>query len=69
MRSREEIETRLNWLVAFLAYADPSDESVIRAHARALDMIWVLFPALNLDESLVLLKTMVTKKETPSLLA
>lgn len=39
MRSREEIETRLNHLVAFLAYADPSDESVVRAHARALDNI------------------------------
>ena len=68
MRSHEEIETRLKWLVAFLAYADPAEESVVRAHARALDMIWVLFPSLSLDDSLALLKTMVTEKEAPSIL-
>ncbi len=69
MRSREEITTRLNNLVAFLAYADPADESVVRAYARALDLVWVLYPELSLDEGLALLKTMIAEKEAPSILA
>ena len=66
MRSREEIEGRLDKLAAFLAYADPADESIVRAHARALDLVWVLFSSLTFDETRNYLDSLIRKKEDPA---
>lgn len=55
MRSREEIEQRLSRLIHYLAVAEGIDDMGIRIHARALDLVWVLYPALDFEEALRLL--------------
>lgn len=52
VRERAEIEERLKGLVRFLATADPADDSSARAHARALDLVWVLYPAFDITEEI-----------------
>lgn len=63
MRDRTEIEERLAGLVRFLAWADPADDSVARAHARALDLVWVLYPALGLTEQIDHLAGLIAAQE------
>lgn len=65
VRDRKEIEERLAGLVRFLAWADPADDSVARAYARALDLVWVLYPALGLTEQISHLAGLIAAQETP----
>lgn len=63
VRDRTEIEERLKGLVKFLATADPADDSSARAHARALDLVWVLFPALSLTEQIDYLAGLIAAQQ------
>lgn len=63
VRDRKEIEERLAGLVRFLAYADKSQDSTARAHARALDLVWVLYPALSLQEQMNHLVGLISAQE------
>lgn len=65
VRDRKEIEERLAGLVRFLAWADPADDSVVRAHARARDLAWVLLPALGLTEQIDYLRGLILAQENP----
>lgn len=66
VRDRKEIEERLKGLVRFIANADPADDSVARAHARALDLAWVLYPALDLTEQVSYLAGLIAAQENPN---
>jgi hypothetical protein len=50
MRDRKEVEERLTNLVGLLAHSDLTEDSTVRAHARALDLVWVLHPGLLFNE-------------------
>lgn len=63
VRDRKEIEERLAGLVRFLTHADKSQDSTARAHARALDLVWVLFPALSLQEQIDYLAGLIIAQE------
>lgn len=63
VRDRKEIEERLAGLVRFLTHADKSQDSTARAHARALDLVWVLFPALSLQEQIDYLAGLILAQE------
>ena len=65
VRDRTEIEDRLKGLVRFLAHADKSQDSTARAHARALDLVWVLYPALNVSEQISYLAGLILAREEP----
>lgn len=69
VRDRKEIEERLAGLVRFLAWADPADDSVVRAHARRWptrrDLAWVLLPALGLTEQIDYLASLIAAQENP----
>lgn len=65
VRERTEIEERLAGLVRFLAHADKSQDSTARAHARALDLVWVLYPALSLQEHIDYLAGLILAQENP----
>lgn len=65
VRDRKEIEERLAGLVRFLAWADPADDSIVRAHARALDLVWVLYPALDLTAQIDYLAGLIAAQENP----
>jgi hypothetical protein len=61
MRSRFEIEARLRGLVRLLTGAECSDDYTVRAHARALDLVWVLNRALSFDEQRATLDEMIAE--------
>lgn len=63
VRERAEIEERLKGLVRFLADADRSQDSTARAHARALDLVWVLYPALSSREQIEYLAGLILAQE------
>lgn len=61
MRNQEEIQKRLENLVAYLAQNDPGEDSSARVHARALDLVWVLHPEMGFNQQLNYLTELVSK--------
>lgn len=55
MRSREQVEQRLSRLIRYLAMTEEIDDMGLRVHARALDLVWILYPSLDFEESLRLI--------------
>jgi hypothetical protein len=50
VRDRHEIEDRMSSLVGHLVSSDPSEDSHVRLHSRALDLAWVLWPGVEFEE-------------------
>lgn len=64
MRDRAEVEERLHNLVGLLAHSDLVDDSSVRVHARALDLVWVLYPGLTLAESFRYLDDLIARRKS-----
>lgn len=60
VRNRAEIEQRLERLIHFLATSDWAEEFSVRTHARAMDLVWVLYPALTVEQATDLIKERVS---------
>lgn len=62
MRDRKEVEDKLSFLVGILAISDPNEEPIIRVHARALDLIWVLHPWFVFNQSHIHLDELIEER-------
>lgn len=59
LRSRAEIQDRLRGLIRFLAQGGEIDEVKARAHARALDLVWVLRPGSSFGQQLKIVTALI----------
>jgi len=62
MRDREEIERGLNRLVRTLAESGEQDDSTVRVHCRAMMLLWVLHPDVELPETFQLLDDLIVQQ-------
>lgn len=62
MRDRAEVEERLRNLVGLLAHSDLTDDSTVRVHARAIDLVWVLYPGLAFTDGYRYLDNLIEER-------